>query len=172
MLYLKYNLGFQRYGYKFFTLLHYPNNLLLSASTAKYDWVQRQDTATFSMRFKVESMDLLNKRNKYNDPCKEDWKDYDIIEEQVKLAGCRVAYQNKIDQFPLCTSKEKVQEAREYSLSSGKANQGTPPCRVAEKIMFSYEEVEGKGTDWEGFGEFWVSLYFYSTTFKEITQTR
>ena len=124
------------------------------------------------MRFKFENMELVHKRNKNNSPCKEDWEDYDIIEEQVKLAGCRTPYQNKMDQFPLCTAEAKIQEAREFSLTSGKINEGTPPCRIAEKIIYSYEEVESRGTEWESLGEVWASVYFYSTTFKEITQTR
>ena len=135
ILFSKIIIGFERYGYTFFTLLHYPNQLLLSASSAKYDWKQRPDNSTYSMRFKIESMEILNKRNKNNDPCKDNWQnyDFDILTEHVKGMKCRAPYHNSFDHFPLCFTNLKLQQAKAFSLNNMELMY---PCKIAEKISF------------------------------------
>ena len=123
------------------------------------------------MRFKIEGMEVLNKRNKNNDQCKDDWKNYDadVLKEHVREMNCRAPYHKSSDHFPLCSTNEKLQQARNFSLNNMELMY---PCKIAEKISFAYEEGESKGTEWAGFNEFWVTLFFYNRRYKEITQTR
>ena len=166
-------IGIRRDGYKFFTLLHYPNQLLLSLPTMKYEWPIRQNNSTFAMRFRIDSMEVLTRRNKLNHPCKTDWKSYDdvVIHDHVKSTNCRTPYQKPIKGIPICNTKEKMQEA-DFSLTSGKINNQILPCRTAEKISYTFEEVDSTGKQWQGVGEFWSGIYFYNSRFKEITQSR
>ena len=126
------------------------------------------------MRFRVESMDVLNKRNKDNDPCRDDWKnyDFDILTEYVEKMKCRAPYHIFSVQFPLCSTNEQLKKALAFSLSSGVIDDRTHPCKIAEKISYTYEEADGKETGWFSSNEFWISLYFYNRRYKEITQTR
>ena len=131
VLFSKITTGFERYGYKFFTLLHYPNQLLLSASSAKYDWIQRPDNSTYSMRFKIEGMEVLKKRNKNNDPCTDNWQiyDFDVLAEHVQEMKCRAPYHNSSDHFPLCSTYEELQKAKAFSLNNMELMY---PCKIAE----------------------------------------
>ena len=141
---------------------------------SEHHWIQRQDNSTFSMRFRVESMDILNKRNKNNDPCRDDWKnyDFDILTEHVEEIKCRAPYHILSDQFPFCSTNEQLKRARAFSLSSGIIDDLTHPCKIAEKISYTYEEGDSEGTGRFSLNEFWISLYFYNRRYKEITQTR
>ena len=123
------------------------------------------------MRFIIEFMEVLKKRNKNNDPCTDNWQnyDFDVLAEHVQEMKCRAPYHNSSDHFPLCSTYEELQQAKAFSLNNMELMY---PCKIAEKISFTYEEGDSKGTEWAGLNEFWVTLFFYNRRYKEITQTR
>ena len=51
-------------AYDFFTLLHYPNQLLRSTRNIKYHWPKRRTNVTYSMNFVVNGLEIVKLRNK------------------------------------------------------------------------------------------------------------
>jgi hypothetical protein len=66
-------------AYDFFTLLHYPNQLLRSTRNIKYHWPKRRTNVTYSMNFVVNGLEIVKLRNKKKQPCYEDWHNPDNI---------------------------------------------------------------------------------------------
>ena len=125
------------------------------------------------MRFKIDSMEVIKRRNKINYPCLQEWKHYDgvIMNHHAKTTNCTTPYQKRLKDIPICTTREKMKEA-DFSFSSGKVSNYPPPYTAAEKISCTFEEVESTGTDWYGEGDFYVGIYFYNPRFKEIPLSR
>ena len=163
----------QRNNYELVTFLHYPQQFLRSLLTIKNKWPVRQDNSTYSMEFRLDSMEVLNRRNKPNHECHQQWKDFDlyVLEEHTKTVGCKAPYQTLIKGRSVCDTKENIQKSG-FSMGSEKLNDYPPPCRASEKISYTFDEIESVGTDWEEFGHFWVGIWFYNARFKEITQSR
>ena len=77
--------------YGFITCLHCPNQLLRSSQFVKMDWPYRTTDATFVIRFKINSVEVLRRRNKANEPCNENWENYDdnILVKHTEAVGCK-----------------------------------------------------------------------------------
>ena len=72
-------------GYGFLTILHYPNQLLIS-KTLKHLWANSWNKEEIhEMVFHVSGVEVLRRRQKWRRPCHNHWKDYDdyIIEKNI-----------------------------------------------------------------------------------------
>ena len=80
-------------------------------------------------------MEVLKKRNKNNDPCTDNWQnyDFDVLAEHVKEMKCRAPYHNSSDHFPLCSTYEELQQAKAFSLNNMELMY---PCKIAEHDQF------------------------------------
>ena len=114
--------GNQPTHHEFEIFLHYPGQLLRSLETGKYAWDPWEQTGVYSMRFKINSVEVIKRRNKKRKPCNEDWEHDDdgILVKHTNSIGCRAPYQNPSNQIAICNTKEKIAAAR-FSISSARS---------------------------------------------------
>ena len=125
----------------FVVLFHYPNQILSSLHTVMRQWALRDSKSDYWMEFDVKNVDVIVRRYKRNQKnCIENWRDYDriILEDHIESVGCRTPDQWTNQEWPICTSKEKMKAAR-LNLKPG----GIRPCREIEAIDYVMLESEG-----------------------------
>ena len=154
------------------TLIHYPNQIMISSETIRYTWPKRQKYDRFTMNFKVIGVEVIKRRTSGKVPCLENWKNYDdfVLVDHMKKVGCRVPYLPNIETIPLCNSQSLMQKSQFYLKRS--SSDVSPPCKSMEKILYTYEEEEMTRSKPGQEGVFVVKLWFSDQQFKEITQTR
>ena len=116
----------------------------------------RLATDSYVMRYKIKGVERIKRRNKKSYQCHENWRNYDaaILEEHAKRVGCTPPYHDPIDNIPVCSTKDQIAASR---FGFRFDDYGTrPPCEGIEKIYYSFEEDDNKGTDWENQGHFWI----------------
>ena len=155
------------------TFIHYPNQFLLSLPTVRYSWPKRQTQSIYSMLFKINGMEIINRRQKHNNPCSQDWQNYDqrVMEAHIRKTGCKSLYHKGNSTIPKCDSKEKIKRVN-FPFGTEEANVYSHPCKAVEKIYYTYEEEELSNTIYKGSGKFWVGILLFDPRFKEITQNR
>ena len=162
-----------RSQYALFTILHYPNQLLI-ANSRKYVWPkERKREDSYIMRFNIRAVELLKRRYTRNRPCNEYWEGHDneIKQRFIKAINCRPPYLDIGSNVSLCSSKEDLKEtfylrSDDYGID--------PPCHEMKKVSVFYEEskLDVKKISWAKKGSFWVIIVFVNEDYKEITQTR
>ena len=158
--------------FNFFTLLHYPNQLLRSMRSIKLSWPKGKPNATLDMRFMINAMEVIRRRNKRNRPCNEGWRNHDsaILTSHFDKIGCTAPYQYSNNTVRKCTTLDEMRKAR-FTLRSDEY--GTlPPCTSMDKIIYSYEEDDVSSTSWKRSGCVWIGLYLFDDHYKEIIHTR
>ena len=158
--------------FSYTTFLHYPNQLLRSQHTLKGDWPKRPNNSSYTIRLRIDSIDVLKRRNKLRHPCNENWKNYDdhVRAKHTSLAGCSRPYQQTNAGVRKCMTRNELSKsvfrlrADDYGLS--------PPCKSMERIAYRIEdETFEEDSEWYRPGTFWIGPYF-PPTFKEIEETR
>ena len=159
-------------NYSVLSQLHYRKQLLTSGLTLLYSFPRREPNDSYSMRFIVKGVELIQRRNKRNNPCYENWEDHDtmILKQHVKNLGCAPPYFTQFSNIPICSTKEQM-AASPFTLRFDDYRLH-PPCQGMEKIYFSHEESEMKGTKWFRPGHFWIGIYLFDQKFKEIVQIK
>ena len=165
--------GIRPTSYGFLAILHYPNQLLI-ARTVKHFWPQsRNINDSYSMQFLIRGVEVIQRRQKQQRNCYENWKEFDIYikDRHSNNVGCRVPYLDTLYNISMCSTIEQMKkkfylQADDYGLS--------PPCREMKKITEKYEEVtlNLQKVSWARKGTFWISIIFPDEDFKEISQTR
>ena len=163
--------GIRPHTLAFFTLLHYPNQLLRSVRSIHYMWPKILSNNTYETVFKINKMEMIRRRNKGSKPC-HDSSNYDdrVLVEHTSKVGCKTPYQEPKTWIRPCSTMKEIKQARlllrtdEYGI--------IPPCRAMEKITYTHLESDLSETKWKGTGEFWISSSFYDQYFQEIVKTR
>ena len=129
------------------TYFHYQGQRLTGYSTFKDDWRNRTNgTKNYRAGFDpVKNIDVMHLRNKPEDPCVEDWQNYDqfIKEELMKEVGCRPPQWKTPLNLTLCWNKEQMST---YSFReqprTPKLQTFPPPCRVIDRLDYVYKEKD------------------------------
>ena len=160
-------------SFPFFTTLHYPKQILRSYSSIKQDWPKRAKNASYSLRYKIESIEVLRRRNKFRYPCYENWRNYDdvILTKHIDKTRCKAPYLNLNSSIRICKTRNEMKKSRlglrtdDYDF--------LPPCQSLEKIAYRIEDetFDDRNSMWKIDGTFWIGL-FLPQTFKEIEETR
>ena len=155
-------------SYDMMALLHYPNQLLRSLKTVKYAWSKRKTNDTYSMKFKINGVEIIRRRNKSSRPCDKNWDNYDdnVIVDYTNAVGYRAPSQNPSNKIAQCSSKDKMKEAR-FRLRTNESGI-LPPCKTMEKIYYTYEESELSGGEWSGTCHFWVGSIFLIKSLRKL----
>ena len=158
--------------YDFFTLIHHPNQLLTSLASLRYSWAEHRTNSSYSMRFKVDKVDYIHRRNKISKPCHDDWKNYDdvVLGEHTRKIGCRAPYQGISKGVRLCSTKAEMKQSRFFLRSD--LNGMLQPCKTLQKLMYEYTEADLSTTNYVTNDSFWIGLRLQDPYFMEITQTR
>ena len=159
-------------------ILHYPGQVLRSWShgIGKWAWPKRKDRESkyYEMSFTRRNMDVLVRRNKYNNKCNEDWERYDknVMENRIARIGCRPAYYYT-SRFPICSTLEDMKKVA--PLTPNMINEYDPPCRSISKLQFDYQDID-YDYDEDQIGDnvpyFTISATSLDTTFKLIELVR
>ena len=166
-----------------FSILHYPNQILLPGNPMKWSWQRREKYEKFTMRFKVDNMEVIRRRNKAQRPCQENWMDYDnsVLKEYLNGVGCRMPFHDaNIIKLPLCNKSESIKKvwSEAPSLASLGKSKNIPPCKSMVKIGYRFDEgdlvTKNKQSEdsWKFRSNQFAVLLSYNPYFKEIVQER
>lgn len=149
-------------------LFHYPNQALRSSNNFK-PLTLLNEKSNFSLTFHLKTIEVVERRNKNNHKCIEDWKNYDniIFEEHIKSIGCKAPYQKTKAAFPNCADKKKMKAVQLFSGSSN-IKVYPPPCREIESIHYDYGEAEK--IDISEYEYFSIEMNILNKRFKKIVQ--
>lgn len=155
----------------FSVILHYPNQLLRSLGSMHFMWPEIKSNNTYETIFRVNKMEMIERRNKGTRPCHDsDNHDDMVLVHHTNKVGCTPPYLKPSKMIRRCTTENEMKEAR-FRLRSDDYDI-IPPCRAMEKISYTHLESDLSGTIWEGSGHFWISSSFYDKRFLEIIKTR
>ena len=78
-----------------YTYIHYPGQRFTAYYTIKHDFPTRQNKSNeYDMIFEVRNIDVITRRNKYDVPCVEDWRNYDqnFMKSLMNDIGCNPSH--------------------------------------------------------------------------------
>ena len=162
------------------TVLHYPNQILSSGNPIRWSWSRRENYNKFVMRFKVDNIEVIKRRNKARQPCHENWKHYDdaVLEEYLSKTGCRLSFHKMDANLSLCSNASGAAKDVWMNSPSIEMTNNIQPCRSMIKMDYRFEEtyiaheIEKSEQRDELEHAFSIKLSFNNPYFKEITQER
>ena len=165
--------GIRPYKFKFSVFFHARNQILRARPTLRSVWARRKRQFGYIMSFKIASVDILKRRNKSKQSCVDERYPYDntIIQQHLETVGCSNIYQKVTSDLPFCTN-ENDKKLANIDINTDKISMFNPPCRSAEKIDHTYEEIDAKRSFKVCKDCFAVSLGIHDRRFKEITQIK
>ena len=67
-----------------------------------------------------------------------------VLEQHLKVLGCRAPYQKLRKHFPICSSREKIQKAG-LDIAVYRKSNYFPPCEAMSNMQYDYSEMDYKG---------------------------
>ena len=162
----------------------YPNQVYRSGSSYFHKWPVRtnESSKNYIMRFTLQSMEVLRKRQKKNNVCYNtgdyDAKIRDII---IEKSGCKPSMWHTNRSEPLCKTRESYQEmvsehVDQYMRLQRKNKTYLDPCLIIEKLQIEFDEenIQDKDEYLSGDDNGWFKIEFdlAPNNFKEIKQAR
>ena len=153
--------------------IHLPQHFLLSEFSNRWEWPDQLQTSKYKTRVFLRTMDIVVSRNKRNEECNKQWKNYDkwVIEMHTSEVGCNTPYQVYHDEYENCDTQEKMLQAKLYQDIVSRKN-SIRPCRTMRNIHLDWLESNYEDGNHNETGEFWFGIHFPTHTFKQIIQTR
>ena len=140
----------ERSPYEIFTFLHYPGQRFTGYYTIKYDFVSRHNKSNpYAMAYRVRNMGVISRRNKKNDPCIEDWRQYDqqFMEHKMNEIGCRPPHWKTTYDLPTCTNANHMKTFSRHP-TNAEIEVFFQPCKVVNWLDYSYEEFGSDDLRW------------------------
>ena len=127
--------------------IHLRSQMILSYSTMARTWQERSINSSkdYTMEFDVNTMDIMSYRSKKDEPCVEDWRNYDqvLYKDLMNKIGCQAKYWKLNKTFPYCTKKDEFEQINQYFLSALQNNiSQPPPCRTIKQSQYQYKDSE------------------------------
>ena len=166
----------------FGVILHYPRQLW-RADFGTYEWKSHEHITPnqYTMRFKIENIIVLKRRNKGAKPCNENWNHDDDTTNNaiINSLGCYPPYhKRKINSPSYCATKEQMRQLYETSFRLLSSNPHPPPCQQIEKIIYTFDEFNWLRHNWINNGTnkedrmFEILFEFSDGTYTEIEQAK
>ena len=156
--------------------IHYPNQYL-SANVKKYSWkkMDPNNPYSYTMKFKLQNIVVINMRNKPKNPCNENWRNDDQIKRRniMTKVGCQPPHWRKLTDLENCTNKEQMKKFYYLDLTDQR-----PPCKSIQKVLYGYEELNYIADNWLASSGDSSDIYFNvaieldDSTFMEIKHVR
>ena len=148
-----------------FVRFSYPGQLTLDLLVDQTLWKNLNDIKLLS-QFKMDSIDIIKRRNKRNERCLENSTDYDnfMLKQAVEKVGCKAPYHNIPNDVPICDAYEKLST---FELSTSLHEKSIQPCDEMPQVPFkfaSFGEEENHGL--------YPLLIAYPKKMKLITQQK
>ena len=131
-------------GKGLFVYFHYPGQRFTSYYTIKYEWDKKTiDSKPYLMKFGVKDIEVIKHRNRKEEPCIKDWKNFDqlVMDDLMLKSGCRPPHWNTNQNFTLCSRPEQMVRFSDQPSTTDVLSYG-PPCRVIENLHYSYHEQD------------------------------
>jgi hypothetical protein len=175
----------------FGVFLHYPGQLFRSPIRKLYKHIQNESLLKV-MKFKMQNIEVLIRRNKASQKCNELWKKDDnrILDKIVRAIKCEPTHW-KLDSsdilknrnnVTICSNKKKMQLFSRHSPLAflipniNFLNNLSPPCHDVTQSLYEYKEEEWSKEEFKGLDVeanfFEINLAFPSSVYKEIVQIR
>ena len=125
---------------KIFMYLHYPGQRLSEYTTLNSKF-NLNNTKNYRMKFELNNIDVMTRRNKVHEPCIEKWQEYDFYfmqNWQIEV-GCRPPQWTKQNDLPVCSKAIQMQNFSREPLDS-KIDSFDPPCKVIDQLDYTYQE--------------------------------
>ena len=132
--------------------LHYPGQRLKSIHTLKDTWESRDNkTKSYRMFFNVKNINVISRRNKANEKCQENWRQFDefVIHKMAEDAGCIPKYWNLTIKVPFCTNTTQMEKFADQP-SPAMVESLNPPCKMIDRLDYSYEEIDEENSGENG----------------------
>lgn len=144
--FFKDNVRPDRYQYDagFYAYFHYPGQRFTSGYTIKYDWEAKSNQSNpYMMSFDVKDIEVTINRNRPQDPCIEDWRNYGkvLMDDIMLKAGCKPPHWKTSHKIPMCSKPEQMVYFEDQP-STTKVESFGPPCNVIQSLQYTYEENE------------------------------
>ena len=160
--------------------LAYPNQLMRSYPIFKTEQLQSRNYSS-TVKVMLHATEVIQRRNKYNAICEENWADDDnqIVQKLIEKVGCRHEFWKSHVNAPICKSKKKFLELtvpRLMTTESSFLNNYPRPCREIQNIISTTEVSimdESQIKNWNvpvPFINF--EFHFKTSTFKVIRSVR
>ena len=138
---------FQNISEDSFVLFHYPKQMFRPVVANKWNWPKRSKSSHFYSRvFTLKSMEVLQRRNKVNEPCKY-YSNYDDSFKSVILANakCRPPYWTSKKNLSVCAEQQKMRLIASDIYVKGirgrkKSKYIAKPCVDMQKLLFSFDQ--------------------------------
>ena len=178
--------GIRPNNYGFEVKLSYPNQVWKSRINQNQwkerDWELDQNGGRqqhYTMRFDIQNVMALKRRNKHGKKCIDDWKNYDEwkFRTDIETLGCRPpSYIGFNTTLPKCANAKNLSKAFNMTTTKNDIN----PCQMVEKVIFSYDEMDGipnsdkflEETDEDNENMFQLFFRFQGDTYMKVTQTK
>ena len=127
---------------RIYTYIHYPGQRLTAFHTVKYEFPTRLDKSNdYVMDFDVRNIDIITWRNKFHEPCVEDWRNYDQIfmKSRMNDIGCHPSHWKIDSNLPICSSAKQMKNVS-YQPATYKVETSPQPCRIIDRLDYTYTE--------------------------------
>ena len=130
--------------HRFSVYFHYPGQRFTSIYTIKYDWEPKSNRSNpYHMQYEMKDVEVNRHRIRPQEPCIEDWKNYDqiLMDEILLKAGCRPPHWETARNLSLCSNSEQMAYFVDQP-STATVEAFGPPCTVIENLHYRYYEEE------------------------------
>ena len=160
---------------------HYQKQFYRHINMGQINWPARNKNSSksYTMEFDIRSVEVLQHRNKYKEPCGEGISDFDaeITKWVMDKTGCKPSYWNAVaSSLPPCTTWEQynISGTLAFSAVFGALDMveydRQYPCRSLEKIQYDSQDVDVPSNGDQSIVS--VAFNFKEFTYKEIKSVR
>ena len=135
---------------KISTYLHYPGQRMKAYYTLNFELNSRENkTKNHKMEFNINDIMAISRRNKPEEACVSDWKNYDdfIMRTMMIETGCHpphwkatYAWNTSLN-LPLCHTASQMKAFSEQP-TTAKIESFKPPCRSIDQLHYHYHEKD------------------------------
>ena len=152
---------------------HLPQQFLLSHSWMMWLWPYRASNEYYKMRFLIENVTIMKKRNKSDAKCNQFENNYDdwVIGRHKDKTTCNNPYQKMDERLPMCTNQELMRKGLFDTLTAEKLKL-EKPCKMIQAVEWKHVESHIEMLERDNVGQFWLSASLSIPTFKQIEQER
>ena len=81
---------------------------MLSGYTERWTWPYRPKYEQYQMIFMLQAVEIVRKRNKKQQPCNENWNEYDdwVINRFQNKTKCNTPYHEEEKNLPICNTQQ------------------------------------------------------------------
>ena len=150
-----------------FLVFNYPGQMIKGIRTRQPIWKKPANNETNMLFIKVNSMEILRRRNKRKEQCIVDWERFDdkVLKKYDDTRKCSPPYRKS--RKPLCTTMREISDSM-YDSRKMRKTYGQEPCEEMTNIVFMAKGTKTKNK----YKESLKLVYVYPLSTKVIHQIK